>query len=52
MLQVGDIPRNKSGKITKLAVRDVVHGRAVENVEALADPDALEHYRDRPALQT
>lgn len=47
---VADIPRTKSGKIVELAVRDVIHGRAVKNVEALANPDALDLYRDRPEL--
>ena len=50
ILQVGDIPRTKSGKIVELAVRDVVHGRAVKNLEALANPEALEHFRSRPEL--
>ncbi|MCP5154717.1 MAG: acetoacetate--CoA ligase [Ectothiorhodospiraceae bacterium] len=50
IVQVPDIPRTKSGKITELAVRDVVHGRAVKNKEALANPEALEHFRDRPEL--
>ena len=45
ILQVADIPRTKSGKIVELAVRDVVHGRPVKNVEALANPEALEHFR-------
>ena len=48
--QVSDIPRTKSGKITELAVRDVVHGRDVKNKEALANPEALEHFRDVPEL--
>jgi acetoacetyl-CoA synthetase len=48
---VRDIPRTKSGKITELAVRDVVHGRTVKNKEALANPEALELYRDIPELQ-
>ena len=48
--QVADIPRTKSGKIIELAVRDVVHGRAVKNREALANPEALELYRDREEL--
>ena len=52
VLQVADIPRTKSNKIVELAVRHVVHGRPVKNVEALANPEALEHYRDRPELQT
>jgi acetoacetyl-CoA synthetase len=44
IVAVSDIPRTKSGKITELAVRDVVHGRAVKNKEALANPDALAHF--------
>jgi acetoacetyl-CoA synthetase len=50
ILQVTDIPRTKSGKITELAVRDVIHGRDVQNTEALANPDALAQFRDRPEL--
>jgi acetoacetyl-CoA synthetase len=49
-LQVKDIPRTKSGKIVELAVRNVVMGRPVKNVEALANPEALEHFRGRPEL--
>ncbi|HVR28699.1 MAG TPA: acetoacetate--CoA ligase [Thermoanaerobaculia bacterium] len=52
ILQVADIPRTRSGKITELAVRDVVHGREVKNLGALANPEALEHFRDRPELGT
>ena len=51
IVPVSDIPRTKSGKITELAVRDIVHGRAIKNQEALANPEALELYRDIPALQ-
>ena len=50
ILQVADIPRTKSGKIVELAVRDVVHGRQVKNVEALANPEALAHFRERQEL--
>jgi acetoacetyl-CoA synthetase len=50
ILEVPDIPRTRSGKIVELAVRDVVHGRPVKNVEALANPEALEHFRNRPEL--
>jgi len=50
IVQVADIPRTKSGKIVELAVRDVVHGRSVKNLEALANPEALEHFRNRPEL--
>jgi len=50
IVAVTDIPRTKSGKITELAVRDVVHGRTVKNKEALANPEALELFRDLPQL--
>ncbi|HSL21702.1 MAG TPA: acetoacetate--CoA ligase [Vicinamibacterales bacterium] len=52
IVQVPDIPRTKSGKITELAVREVVHGREVKNREALANPDALDLYRNLPELET
>ncbi|WP_343314737.1 acetoacetate--CoA ligase [Brucella sp. BE17] len=51
IVAVSDIPRTKSGKIVELAVRDIVHGREVKNREALANPEALELYRDIVALQ-
>jgi acetoacetyl-CoA synthetase len=51
IVSVADIPRTKSGKITELAVRDVVHGRTVNNHEALANPEALELFMDLPELQ-
>jgi len=51
VLQVSDIPRTKSGKITELAVRDIVHGRAIKNREALANPEALEEYAEIEELQ-
>ena len=50
IVAVADIPRTKSGKIVELAVRDIVHGRPVKNVEALANPAALELFRDLAAL--
>jgi acetoacetyl-CoA synthetase len=52
VVQVGEIPRTKSGKIVELAVRDVIHNREVKNREALANPDALDQFRDLPELQT
>ena len=48
--QVDDIPRTISGKISEIAVRDVVHGRPVKNTDALANPGALALFRDLPAL--
>ena len=50
VIQVADIPRTKSGKIVELAVRDVVHGRKVKNLEALANPEALAHFAGREEL--
>ncbi|NIY74469.1 acetoacetate--CoA ligase [Thalassospira sp. HF15] len=52
VLAVADIPRTKSGKITELAVRDVVHGRPVKNQEALANPTALELFSNLSELKT
>ena len=52
VVQVADIPRTISGKITELAVRDVIHGRPVLNVDALANPDALKLFRGLEELQT
>ena len=52
IVQVADIPRTISGKIVELAVRNVVHGEAVKNTDALANPDALNHFRDRDELKT
>ena len=52
VLAVSDIPRTRSGKITEIAVRDVVHNLPVKNVAALANPEALDLYRDLPELQT
>ncbi len=51
IIEVADIPRTKSGKITELAVRDVVHGREIKNQEALANPEALDLFVDLPQLQ-
>jgi acetoacetyl-CoA synthetase len=51
ILQVTDIPRTKSGKIVELAVRELVHGRPVKNKEALANPEALDLFRERVELR-
>lgn len=50
--QVSDIPRTISGKLVELAIRDVVHGRPVKNTDALANPEALEQFRDRAELKS
>lgn len=51
VIAVNDIPRTKSGKITELAVRDVIMNRPIKNVEALANPEALELYKDLDELK-
>jgi len=50
VIQVADIPRTKNGKVVELAVKSVVHGMSVANTDALANPEALELYRNIPAL--
>jgi acetoacetyl-CoA synthetase len=52
VIQVADIPRTKSGKIVELAVRDVIHGRPIKNKEALANPQALDLFKELPELRT
>ena len=52
VVAVPDIPRTRSGKITELAVRDVVHGKEIKNKEALANPEALIHFANIPDLCT
>ena len=52
ILQVGAIPRTLSGKIVELAVRNVIHGRPVENRDALANPEALDLFANLPELNT
>jgi acetoacetyl-CoA synthetase len=52
ILQIEDIPRTRSGKISEIAVRDVIHGRPVKNTEALANPEALELYANLEALRS
>jgi acetoacetyl-CoA synthetase len=52
IVQVPDIPRTKNNKVVELAVKAVVHGMPVTNTDALANPEALELFRDLPELQT
>ena len=52
VVAVPDIPRTRSGKITELAVRDIVHGKEIKNKEALANPEALIHFANIPELNT
>jgi acetoacetyl-CoA synthetase len=50
ILQVPEVPRTISGKVVELAVREAIHGRPVKNLDALANPAALDHFRGRPEL--
>jgi acetoacetyl-CoA synthetase len=52
IIAVPDIPRTLSGKITEIAVRDAIHGRPVKNTDALANPRALEHFRNLAELES
>jgi acetoacetyl-CoA synthetase len=52
IVQVSDIPRTVSGKIVELAVKNVIHNRPVKNTDALANPEALELFRNLPELQS
>ncbi|MBV8144171.1 MAG: acetoacetate--CoA ligase [Gammaproteobacteria bacterium] len=51
IIAVPDFPRTLSGKLTELAVRNVIHRLPVKNLDALANPGALEYFRDLPDLQ-
>ncbi len=51
IIAVPDFPRTRSGKLTELAVRNVVHGLPVKNLDALANPAALEYFRELPELK-
>jgi acetoacetyl-CoA synthetase len=52
IVQVTEVPRTISGKVVELAVRNMVHGLPVRNTDALANPAALEQFRDRPELRS
>jgi len=52
IIQVADLPRTISGKLVELAVRNVVHGKPVKNVDALANPEALDYFRNLPELRS
>ncbi len=50
ILQVSDMPRTISGKLVEIAVRDVVHGKPVNNINAIANPEVLAEFRNRAEL--
>jgi acetoacetyl-CoA synthetase len=52
IIAVDDIPRTRSGKISEIAVRDVIHGRAIKNTTALANAECLEAYKDLAELRS
>ena len=52
IISVADIPRTRSGKITELAVRDIIHGKKIKNIEALSNPEALDLFKDLSELNT
>jgi acetoacetyl-CoA synthetase len=52
IVEVPEVPRTKSGKIAELAVRDVVNAQPVRNLSGLANPQALDHFKDRPELRS
>ena len=51
IVQVADLPRTRSGKITEIAVRETIHNRPIKNINALANPESLEFFRNLPELQ-
>jgi acetoacetyl-CoA synthetase len=51
IIKVPEIPRTKSGKIVELAVRKVIHGETINNIEAIANPEALKYFENIPQLK-
>lgn len=51
ILQVADIPRTISGKVVEIAVRQIVHGQPVNNIQSLANPETLDYFKNRPELK-
>jgi acetoacetyl-CoA synthetase len=52
LIQVPDLPRTLTGKLVELAVRNIVHGKPVKNIEALANPESLDYFRNLDALKS
>ena len=50
IIQVEDIPRTRSGKISEISVRNIIHGESIANIEAIANPEAFEHFKNRKEL--
>ncbi|MDC0977002.1 acetoacetate--CoA ligase [Pelagibacteraceae bacterium] len=51
VIKVPAIPRTKSGKIVELAVKKLIHGESINNEEAIANPEALEYFKNLPQLK-
>ena len=51
ILQVADIPHTISGKIVEVAVRQVIHGLPIDNLQSLANPEALDYFKNRKELE-
>ena len=52
IIEVGDIPRTKNGKIVELAVKNIIEGNNIKNIEALANPNVLKQYKNLKQLET
>ena len=52
IIEVNDIPRTKNGKIVELAVKNIIEGNNIKNIEALANPNALKQYKNLKQLET
>ena len=52
IIKVPEIPRTKSGKIVELAVKKIIHGEAINNKEAIANPEVLKYFENMPQLKS
>ena len=52
IIQVSDIPRTKNGKIVELAVKNVIEGNKIKNIQALANPEILKEFKNLEELKT
>ena len=52
IIEVNDIPRTKNGKIVELAVKNIIEGNKIKNIQALANPNALKQYKNLKQLKT
>ena len=52
IIEVSDIPRTKNGKIVELAVKNIIEGNKIKNIQALANPNVLKEYKNLKQLKT